>query len=185
MNIPTRPVLALAAAGLALAALTACSPAAEPSSPNTQEQATTTNADAITVQDTWVKSAESGMTSTFGVLHNSSGEDINIVAVRTEASEVAELHETVEDDSGALVMRRIEGGFIVPAGGSFTLEPASNHLMLMDLAAPLTAGEEVAFTLEFADGSTLEFTAVVKDYAGANETYVGDDDMGDMDMGDE
>lgn len=47
------------------------------------------------------------------------------------------------------------------------------------LHAPLAAGEEATFTLTFSDGSTIDFTAPVKDYTGANEEYVGDD----MDMG--
>lgn len=89
-----------------------------------------------------------------------------------------ELHETVENEDGQMVMREIGGGFVIPADGSMTLEPGGNHIMLMDLTAPLAAGEEVTFTLTFSDESTYEFTAPVKDYSGANETYEG----GEMDM---
>ncbi len=138
-------------------------------------------ADSVTVTDAWVKTADEGMTAAFGSVENSSGTDANVVSVATTAATMSELHETVEDEAGAMVMRRIEGGFIVPASGVLVLEPAGNHLMLMELTGPLHAGDEVPFTLEFSDGSTLDFSAVVKDYAGANENYVGNGN-GDMDM---
>ena len=61
----------------------------------------------------------------------------------------------------------------------------------MDLTAPLVAGEEATFTLTLSDGSTFAFTAPVKDYSGANESYEGghsemghdhsDDEDGEMD----
>ncbi len=54
--------------------------------------------------------------------------------------------------------------------------------MLMGLQKPLVAGEETSFTLTFSDDSTYTFTAPVKDYSGANETYEGDGGM-KMDMG--
>lgn len=92
-----------------------------------------------------------------------------------------ELHETVESDTGEMVMQPKEGGFVIPAGGTFDLAPGGNHIMLMGVTAPLTAGQEATFVLTLSDGSTFEFTAPVKDYEGANETYVGDG----MDMGDE
>lgn len=89
-----------------------------------------------------------------------------------------QLHETVANDAGEMVMQEKQGGFVIPAGGSFDLEPGGNHIMLMDLTAPLAAGDETTFTLTFSDDSTYEFTAPVKDYSGANENYEG----GDMDM---
>ena len=73
-----------------------------------------------------------------------------------------ELHETVENETGEMVMRQIEGGFTIPAGGSLALEPGGNHIMLMDLTSPLMAGDEVTFTLTFADDTTYEVTAPVK-----------------------
>lgn len=140
----------------------------------------------VTISDAWVKSADEGMSSAFGEFVNSGADDATIVSATTEASSMLELHETVENESGEMIMRQIEGGFVIAAGDSLALEPGSNHIMLMDLTAPLQAGEDVTFTLTFSDDSTYEFTAPVKDYAGANETYEDDkSDMGDMDMGDE
>ncbi len=134
----------------------------------------------VSISDAWVKSAESGMSAAFGELTNASDADLTVVSASTEASSMLELHETVENESGEMVMRQIEGGFVIPSDGDLSLEPGGNHIMMMDLTAPLVAGQNVTFTLTFSDDSVYEFTAPVKDYSGANETYEGDD----MDMDD-
>ena len=167
----------LAASALVLAgcASTSTQPAAD----------TATQAEAFAIEDAWVKAADSGMSAAFGELENASGEDIVVVAASSEVSPMIELHETVADDAGEMVMQEIDGGFVIPAEGTYLLEPGGNHIMLMGLEQPMLAGEEVTFTLTFADDSTAEFTAPVKDYSGANENYVGDDsDMDDMDDSD-
>lgn len=151
----------LAAAALAL---TGCAPAASTA-------AATPAADTVTIGDAWVKSAESGMSAAFGELSNSGAADVTVVSATTAAASMVELHETVANDAGEMVMRPREGGFVIPAGGSFQLAPGANHIMLMGLTAALKAGEEVAVTLTFSDGSTYAFTAPVKDYSGANENY--------------
>lgn len=160
----------------ALLALTGCASTAPSSEP------TTTAGASVTMADAWVKSAEEGMSAAFGVLSNDGDQDVTVVSAETEASGMVQLHETVENESGEMVMREKDGGFVIPAGGTLTLEPGANHIMLMDLAAPLTAGDEVAFVLTFSDGSSYEFTAPVKDYTGANENYDDGAGHGDMDQ---
>jgi len=164
----------------AAAAVLVLAGCASPAAPGTDSDVAATAGESITITDAWVKSADEGMSATFGLLENSSDQDVTIVSATSPASSELELHETVDNGSGTMVMQQKEGGFVIPAGGSFTLEPGGNHIMLMDLTAPLAAGEEATFTVTFSDGSTFEFTAPVKDYTGANEEYVD----GDMDMGD-
>ncbi|GAA1324761.1 copper chaperone PCu(A)C [Leucobacter albus] len=157
----------------ALIALTGCSGGAGGDTKSAQQTGAQA-ADSVTIEEAWVKSAGPGdMTAGFGVLENSSDTDVNVVSVSSAASPMMELHETVANESGQMVMREVEGGFVIPAGGKLVLEPAGNHIMLMDLPEAVTAGDDVTFTLTFADGSTLDFTAIVKDYAGANENYEG------------
>lgn len=170
MRTRTTSLLALAAA--AAIALSGCAASTAP------EAAVQTAADVVTIDDSWVKSADSGMSAAFGELKNSGTEDVTVVSAETPASSMAELHETVENDSGEMVMRPKEGGFVIPAGGSFKLEPGGNHIMLMDIVKPVKAGDTMTFTLTFSDGSTMDFTAPGKDYSGANETYEGDMEMG-------
>lgn len=140
-----------------------------------------TEADSVTITDAWVKAADSGMSAAFGELENTGDSDAVIVSITSDASSMMELHEVVDDGSGSMVMQEKDGGFVIPAGGSLTLEPGGFHFMLMDLTAPLVAGDEATFTVTFEDGSTMDFTAPVKDFTGADENYNG----GGMDMGDD
>ncbi|WP_217180642.1 copper chaperone PCu(A)C [Streptomyces sp. AC495_CC817] len=152
-----------------LLALTGCAAAENPE----ETAPAATQASSITIDDAWVKSAEEGMSAGFGTLVNAGDDDVTVVSAATEVSGMVELHETVENEAGEMVMRQKEGGFVIPAGGTFALEPGANHIMLMGLTTPLKAGDEVTFTLTFSDDSTYEFTAPVKDYTGANENYEG------------
>ncbi|QHC71658.1 copper chaperone PCu(A)C [Rathayibacter sp. VKM Ac-2801] len=175
----TRHVLTLSAlSAAALLALTGCSTGASGTTAEVTPAATE-----VSITDGWVKAADSGMSAAFGELENSGTEDVTVVSATSAASSELELHETVANESGEMVMRAKESGFTIPAGGSLELAPGGNHIMLMDLTAPIVAGDEVTITLTFSDDSTTEFTVPARDYAGANENYEGGDM--DMDMGGE
>ncbi|TQO20530.1 hypothetical protein FB472_2165 [Rhodoglobus vestalii] len=169
-----RIVAVLAAGALAL---TGCSTAASSDRADTSagEPAATT----ITASDMWVKAVDGGMTAAFGMLENPTDQDITVLSASTSVSDMSELHETLENDAGDMVMREIDGGFVIPAGGTLMLEPGANHIMLMGVSAPILAGDNVTITLTLDNDSTVEFSAPAKDYSGANENYEG----GDMDMG--
>jgi copper(I)-binding protein len=168
-TLPTLLLLAVTT----LFATTGCAAAAEPAAPT----ASATAAESINIEDAWVKAADEGMSAAFGTLENDSDTDITVVSAESAASTMIELHETVENDAGEMVMQAKDGGFVIPAGGSLELAPGANHIMLMGLTAPLVAGDDATFTLTLSDGSTYDFTAPAKDYTGANETYEGDMDM--------
>ncbi|MEG8019573.1 copper chaperone PCu(A)C [Sphingomonas sp. LR55] len=55
-------------------------------------------------------------------------------------------------DGGVMRMRQLVDGLAVPAGGTATLAPSGNHIMLIGLKSPLKAGERVPATLRFARG---------------------------------
>lgn len=170
-----------ALAVVSVLALAACSGAAEADAPSSSPDGTA--AGSVTVEDAWVKSAESGMSAAFGQIENTGDADVTVVSVASPASTMLELHETVENETGEMVMREKDGGFTIPAGGVLALEPGASHIMLMDLTAPVVAGDEVTFTLTFSDDSTLAFTAPAKDYSGANETYAEGEGHEGMDTG--
>lgn len=168
----TRTLPRLAAViAVSVLALTGCTPESAPT-----ESKTRPAGDVVTIEDAWVKSAEEGMSAGFGTLVNSGDDDVTVVSVTSDASTMLELHETVENESGEMVMREKDGGFVIPADGELALEPGANHIMMMELTGPLTAGSEVSFTLTFSDDSTYEFSAPVKDYSGANENYESGDE---------
>lgn len=163
-------VLVLSAAGLA-----GCGAGSSAdNAPRPAEQAAS-----LSMTGAWAKAAEAGgMTGAFGTLENSGPEDLTIVSAASPAAEAVELHEVAMDDDGAMVMREIEGGFVVPADSSYVLEPGASHLMLMGLQDGLLAGDTVTVTLELADGSTLDIDATAKDFSGANESYGTDEGHG-------
>lgn len=125
----------------------------------------------LSVADAWVKSAESGMSAVFGTLTNASASAVTLVGAASSAAGMVQLHETSADGSGGMSMQEKEGGFAIPAGDELRLEPGGDHIMLMDLTAPLLAGDTVEVTLQFAGGAELPITATVKDFAGAQENY--------------
>jgi len=147
----------------------------------------TSAADAVVVSEAWVKASDSGMTGAFAEIENTGSEDAHIVAVTSPASNVTELHEMVAvDGASSPKMQEMDGGLVIPAGTVHLLAPGNDHIMLMDLVEPVRPGSEVTFVLEFSDGSTEEFTAQVRDFAGAKEEYLPSGDMdgtpsGDMD----
>jgi len=141
---------------------------------------TSSDADSLTVTDAWAKAANSGMTAAFGEITNTSDHDITIVSAASSSATMVELHEVVDE-----VMRPVEGGFVVPAGGTLTLQPGGFHIMFMGITTPIAAGDEVQLSLTLGDDSQFTLTAVAKDFSGANESYDGDASMdpGDgMDM---
>lgn len=165
----TRMISTLASLAIAALALTGCAttaPAPEVETP------VATQADSVTVTEAWVKATDSAMTGAFGMIENAGDTDVTIVAATTAAASMVELHETVDDGTGTMSMRQKDGGFPIAAGEVFELAPGANHIMLMGVTEPIMAGDEITIVLEFADGSTLEFTAPAKDFTGANENYV-------------
>lgn len=124
----------------------------------------------IVASDTWVKAAESGMTGAFGSLANQGGEAVTVVSASSDAAGRVEIHEVVDQD-GTAVMRPKEGGLAIPAGGAVTLEPGADHIMLMDIDAPIKAGDSVGITLECSNGTTASFSGIAKPFEGAKESY--------------
>jgi periplasmic copper chaperone A len=126
----------------------------------------------LTTADTWAKAADKGMSAAFGMIKNPTAKPVRIIGAYSTASNALQLHEVVEND-GSMVMQQKAGGFVIPAGGMLELKPGGSHIMFMDIKKPLKAGTMVPVTLITADGGLLRFTALVKVYAGANETYNG------------
>jgi periplasmic copper chaperone A len=146
--------------------LTACGEGTQTAAPAADQAAS------VTMSDAWVKAVDGGMTAAFGVLSNTGEADATLVAASTPAAAKVEIHEVVMGEDGDMVMQPKEGGVVVAAGGSATLEPGGDHIMLMDVTGPIMPGDEVTLTLEFSDGSTLDVTATAKEFSGGNEEYM-------------
>lgn len=158
-------------AAAALVALTGCGAAGTDTATTGAEPTTAaTTSVGLTVTDPWVKTSDGPMTAVFGSLHATGPEPVTIVSAQTSASPRTELHEVVTQN-GSSTMRRIEGGFVVQPGTPRVLAPGGDHIMILDLAAPIRPGDQVEVTLTLSNGSTTRFTAVAKETTAGEENY--------------
>ncbi|SMY10620.1 copper chaperone PCu(A)C [Brevibacterium jeotgali] len=169
MRIQKTAVLLSSTAAAALVLVTGCSASGD-GSDSTGDASST-----VTVEDPWVKAADEGMTSSFGLVENAGEADVTLVAVESAIAEDIELHQTSDDGSGAMSMEEKQGGFTITAGDSLDLAPGGDHIMFMDIDGPLQAGDTVDLTLVFSDDSRLDYEASIRDFAGADESY-GDEE---------
>lgn len=65
----------------------------------------------------------------------------------------------------AMVMRELSGGLELPAGETVGLVPGGYHIMLLDLAAPLEAGETFDLELTFENVGVQTVSVEVRDEA--------------------
>jgi periplasmic copper chaperone A len=137
----------------------------------------------ITVTDVWVRQPAEGQTrsAAYGTITNNGEADITLVGGSVPFDATVEIHETVMDDAGTMQMQEREDGFVIPAGGSFTLEPGGPHIMLIDIDPADFVGE-IDITMIFDDGTELTVTAPVRSLAGMDMEGDMEGDMdGDMD----
>lgn len=174
-------VALVAAAGLAgcsgsSSASTGASTAAAPSSSSA--------AATLTLADGWVRSkevlpptatgkaADPTMTGVFGTLTNPTDKDVTVTGGSSPAAGKVEMHETVAGPNGAMVMQPKQGGFVVPAKGTFVLKPGGNHIMLMELSSMPKIGTALDLTLQTSTGE-VKLTAIpVRNFAGGDEKYL-------------
>lgn len=104
----------------------------------------------ITVQEPYARPAPNagGNGGAFMVIANNGGGADRLLSAASPASKMVELHETVSE-GGVMKMVHQPQGFEIPAGGKVELKPGGKHIMLMNLAAPLEAGQTIQITLQF------------------------------------
>ena len=127
----------------------------------------------ITVADVWIREPAEGQTlsAAYGTITNNGDTDVTFVSASVPFDATVEIHETLMGDDGAMQMQEVPEGFVVPAGGTFTLEPGGPHIMFIDIdPADITGTIDV--TLVFDDGTEVTVGAPVRALAM--------EDMGDM-----
>ena len=78
-----------------------------------------------------------------------------LVAARTAAAGQAQIHQK-KMEGDVMRMRELENGLEIPPGATVKLAPGGYHLMLMQLKAPLKAGERVPVTLVFEKAGSID-----------------------------
>jgi copper(I)-binding protein len=117
----------------------------------------------ITVTGAWVREPAEGQTLSagYGTITNNGDADVTLVGASVPFNATVEIHETTTDADGTMMMQEVPEGFVVPAGGSFTLEPGGPHIMLIDID-PADITGTIELTMIFDDGTEVTVGAPVK-----------------------
>lgn len=99
----------------------------------------------LKVEDAWVRGTVAQQKATGAFMRLTAERDSRLLAVRSPVAGVVEIHEMALND-GIMKMRAIPG-LALPAGKTVELKPGGYHVMLLDLKAPVSAGEQVPLTL--------------------------------------
>jgi len=83
-----------------------------------------------------------------------------LTRVASPAARVVEIHSMTMD--GTLMKMRPVTGIDIPGGGEVALGSGGYHVMLIDLARPLAAGDKVPLTLTFDHAGTVDIVADVE-----------------------
>ena len=114
------------------------------------------------------KNEETGkyMTGSFMTITNNGDQDLTLVGGASPIAGIVEIHEVING-----MMVPMANGLVIPAGESVKLRMGGYHVMLLELANEIKAGDEAEVTLRFSDGSEQTITAPVKDIAMDDEVY--------------
>jgi copper(I)-binding protein len=101
-----------------------------------------------------------GISAAYFTLSNSSAEDIRLMSVSAEGVGATAIHQTIVENNIAR-MEEVQGGLLIPAGGTAELAPSGHHLMLMNITEPLLEGETLSLNLSFDNGLSLTVEAPI------------------------
>lgn len=106
----------------------------------------------VQVQDAWARATVGAQSSTGAFMKLTAPQATRLVEVRSPAAGIVEVHEMKLE--GDVMRMRAIAALPLPAGQTVELKPGGYHVMMMDLKAPVKAGDAVPLTLVFegADG---------------------------------
>lgn len=115
----------------------------------------------VDVQEPWARAALQGRTSAaYMTIENNTAVLDRLVSATSPVARVVELH-THMMDGGVMRMRPVQAIEVNP-GEPAVLRPGGLHIMLIDLARPLRAGETIPLTLRFEKAGEVTVTVAVQ-----------------------
>lgn len=129
------------------------------------------DAAAVKVSDCVIQEPLPGknMTGAFMLFNNTSENDVVLKAAHAdEVTSRVEIHEMVVEDN-VMKMQHMHEYTLTP--GEHQFKKGSYHIMLMDIAQPIQAGDVREIRFDFADGSEGKCQAEVKTVEEVNALY--------------
>lgn len=135
------------------------------------------NSNGVTIANAWARQSPSAATAGAVYLDITSEKADSLIGVSVPASvaKMAQLHEmapaagttdtTVAGGmTGEMVMQHVDK-IELAAGSTVSLKPGGYHVMLMELAKPLTVGDTIELTLTLGSGKTVTVSVPVRETA--------------------
>ncbi len=113
------------------------------------------------VKDAWVRGTVAQQQATGAFMQITSASGGKLVSVSSPAAGVVEIHE-MKMEGSTMKMRALPAGLDLPAGTTVELKPGAYHVMLLDLKAPLKAGDTVDLQLVVQGKDGKQETLAVK-----------------------
>lgn len=134
-------------------------------------------ASALEIAGPWARATPPGSTlsAAFMTLDNGDGPADRLLDASSPGAGRVEIHET-RQIGDVMQMRQLEQGLEVGAGSRIEMAPGGLHLMLLDLPAPLVAGESLTLNLRFEHTGDIQITVPIRapgeqDRAAAHEHH--------------
>ena len=112
------------------------------------------------VKDPWVRGTVAEQKATGAFMQLTSAQGGRLVSASSPAAGVVEIHE-MKMEGNTMKMGAV-AGLDLPAGKAVELKPGAYHVMLMDLKAPLAAGQAITLTLVVEGKDGKKETLLVK-----------------------
>jgi hypothetical protein len=98
------------------------------------------------------------------VIKNNGGEADKLIAGKSPACGVVELHESYMTEEGAMGMRPVEGGYIeIPARGEAELKTGGLHIMCIDKLEDFDVGAVLPLTLTFEKSGDINLDVEIRE----------------------
>ena len=117
-----------------------------------------------TIADAWVRPPMGPGQPAAGymtITAPSEGSDA-LIGASSQVAAAVEIHETSAGADGMMGMHPVDK-VELPAGSNVALEPGGYHLMLMDVAADLEAGDTIDLVLEFENAGNVTIRAAIRE----------------------
>jgi copper(I)-binding protein len=120
----------------------------------------------ISIENAWGRPSPKVATAGvfYMVIKNNGGEADKLIAGKSPACGVVELHESYMTEEGAMGMRPVEGGYIeIPAKGEAELKTGGLHIMCLDKLEDFDVGAVLPLTLTFEKSGDINLDVEIRE----------------------